>query len=177
MNKYPCLAGVDYESMVDGYGVRMSVFLSGCRHHCPNCQNAATWNPEYGTDVTDELIQEIAEEYRKRPFLRGITLTGGDPFYDPAKTKSFLFALIDAIGQIEKPLDLWIYTGYTFEELHDMNDPTVDAILMQASVLVDGRFEQDKADKTLLFRGSSNQRLIDVQATYNLNQVILLEEH
>lgn len=164
-NQYPHLAGVNYESMVDGRGVRMSVFLSGCSHHCYNCQNQQTWNAQYGRQITDDVIDEMADEYNKRPFLRGITLTGGDPFFRPQQTREFLFALLDKIGHIEKPYDVWVYTGYTYEELEAMHDPDVDAILSHTNILVDGEFVQDLADKRLLFRGSSNQRLIQVQDT------------
>lgn len=170
MSKYPRIAGVNYESMVDGEGVRAVIFLSGCSHHCPECHNHAAQDPNYGVECTDELLEEIADEIKKRPFISGITLSGGDPFYDVEKTRNFLMALSERY--IEKgihPQTVWIYTGYTFDEIADMYRASsgkrlaIYELLTNCEVLVDGRFEKELADKRLAFRGSSNQRIIDVK--------------
>ena len=158
--KYPRIAGVNYESMVDGEGVRAVIFLSGCAHNCPGCQNWKAQDPKFGAVCTEELIREIAEEIKARPFLSGITLSGGDPFYDPGKTYSFLLHLFDALGDENgEHTDLWIYTGYCLEKLEYMmeEDHFIAELLRYASHIVDGRFDERRADKRLAFRGSSNQ--------------------
>lgn len=170
--KYPRIAGVNYESMVDGEGVRAVIFLSGCSNNCPGCQNWKAQDPEFGAVCTDELIHEIAEDIKARPFLSGITLSGGDPMFDPVKTSNFIDALDREIGE---ELDLWIYTGYSMRHL-DMSmdcleydddcylmgspeDIGIYELMCRASHVVDGIFARELADKTLAFRGSSNQRI------------------
>lgn len=163
---YPFLSGVNYESLVDGSGVRTVVFISGCPHHCFNCHNPETWNPWYGKLCDAKMIQEIAEEYAKRKdYLAGITLSGGDPLWDTEKTYWLLNDLEDAIYERTKQshVNLWIYTGYTWEELMAREDTFLKSILNKTDVLVDGPFVQDLADKRLAFRGSSNQRILQVQ--------------
>lgn len=156
---YPRIAGVNYESMVDGEGVRTVIFLSGCSHHCPGCQNKDEQDPEFGFPCTEELIETIAEEYMKRPFLSGITLSGGDPMYDVGKTHRFLCGLDLAFKRAGHAMpDVWMYTGYTL--IGSYGVPMAGAMIgTYISHIVDGRFEQDKADKTLAFRGSSNQKI------------------
>lgn len=164
------ISGINYESLVDGEGVRTAIYLSGCVHNCPGCHNPETHNPEYGKPVTPELIQKIAKGMVKRKdFLSGFTLTGGDPFYDPAETSKFLVALWRELLDQDFPVDKllpWIYTGYTLEQLLQLA-PTVDKtervhyynLLGICDHLVDGPFIQSLADKSLAFRGSSNQRI------------------
>lgn len=173
---YPCLAGVNYESLVDGEGVRAAIFLSGCSHRCPGCQNPEAQNPSFGTQITDKTIDRIAKEVTRRPFLSGITLTGGDPFFNACASALFLLRLL---AQIPSYLTVWLYTGYTFEKLVSLLEyppwgsqasPVqhgVKALLISADVLVDGRYDQSLADKTLPFRGSSNQRFVDLNASFN----------
>lgn len=157
------VSGVNYESMVDGTGVRATIFFSGCPHHCHNCHNPSTWSVDAGVPATDELIQEIADGINKRSFLTGITLSGGDPFYMPMKTLAFLDKLSNRIKNPKIHDSIWAYTGYTFEELMSRDELfDVYQLLDDIAVLIDGRFEEEKADRTLLFRGSSNQRIIDV---------------
>lgn len=162
--KYPRIAGVNYESMVDGEGVRAVIFLSGCSHHCPGCQNEAAQDPEYGAVCTDEMIKEIADEIKARPFLSGVTLSGGDPFYDAEKTYKFFFRLCSVLGEDEKFIapDLWIYTGFYWEMLKEMMQENhfVTWLLHYASHVVDGRFDQALADKRIAFRGSKNQSIL-----------------
>lgn len=164
------ISGINYESMVDGEGVRAAIYLSGCSHNCPGCHNPETHDPEYGKPATPELIHKIAKGIVKRKdFLSGITLTGGDPFYNPRATCEFLVALwrelLDTDFPVEK-LHPWIYTGYTLEQLLAFA-PTQDKpervayynLLGVCDHLVDGPFVQSLADKSLAFRGSSNQHI------------------
>jgi anaerobic ribonucleoside-triphosphate reductase activating protein len=168
MSIYPHISGVNYDSLVDGEGVRTTLYLSGCAHHCPGCHNAETWDENAGQELTEDMIDEIAWKIRERPFLTGVTLSGGDPLFDPKKTA----ALVTALRKRILIRNLWLYTGYTWEEI--MADETLRQSLydMQINVLVDGRFEQDKKDKRLRFCGSANQRLIDVPASLRSGQVV-----
>ena len=174
------LAGVNYESLVDGEGVRVAIYLSGCPHHCPNCQNPETWDSKNGERITDKLVASIADEIDKRPFITGITLTGGDPMYKADDTWLFLLKLANYIGDLAvDDFNIWIYTGYTWEELMEgkgfpfPEQIAIKALLNVTTVLVDGPFIQELADKRLLFRGSSNQRLIDVQQSLDEGKVVL----
>lgn len=164
------IAGINYESMVDGEGVRTAIYLSGCAHSCPGCHNPETHDPFFGTPVSPSLIHKIAKEMVKRKaFLSGFTLTGGDPFYDPLATCQFLTdlwaALLDTDFPVGKLLP-WVYTGYTLDEIFRLA-PTLDInrqracyhLLSVCDHLVDGRYDKELADKSLAFRGSSNQRI------------------
>lgn len=164
------IAGINYDSLTDGEGVRAAIFFSGCPHHCPGCHNQEAHEPDFGTPVTFELIAEIAKEINKRPYLSGITLTGGDPLYNPAVTAEFMLALRNYADL--RDMDVWVYSGYTYEALCDMVSAEeaedihpLEYILCTADVLVDGPFVQELADKSLQFRGSSNQRIIDLNKT------------
>lgn len=156
------IAGINYESMVDGDGVRAAIYFSGCSHHCPECHNPHTWNPEYGTPITDELISQIAGEISKREsFLTGITFTGGDPFFNPFGFKDFYRDLICEIliygAEKIASAPVWFYTGYTLEQLGDKIN--LRNFTSTGDVIVDGRFVPELADRTLKFRGSSNQKI------------------
>lgn len=149
------LSGVDYESLADGSGVRCVLFVSGCKHDCPGCHSPKTHDFENGEPVTPELIRQINEEIMKRPFLSGITLSGGDPMYSA-------YEVCELLEQLEIPNDnVWIYTGFTLDEIY--SNANMMRLLIKCNVLVDGCFEQDKRDVSLRFRGSTNQRIIDLK--------------
>jgi anaerobic ribonucleoside-triphosphate reductase activating protein len=168
---FPFVSGINYESMVDGSGVRTVIFLSGCPHHCPGCQNPDTWAEDFGKQADMNLIHEIADEYHKRRgYLSGVTLSGGDPLYHPDQTLYFWTRLNDAIkelaGDNAQNTNLWIYTGYTWEIIQQrmLRDPALRSLVnTYTDVIVDGPFVQSLADKRLSFRGSSNQRIIHVK--------------
>ena len=164
------ISGISFESFVDGEGVRAAIFFSGCSHNCPGCHNPEAQNPEYGEPVTFDLTRKIAEEIDKRPFLSGITLTGGDPMYNPDAVKEFLITLTNPFMLSSKP-NIWIYTGYTYEEI--MDNPRMAHLLCYCDVLVDGCFEVMKANRALRFRGSSNQRIIDVKKSLQSGEAVL----
>lgn len=145
---------------VDGPGLRTSIYLAGCDHHCPGCHNPSTWPHDAGEDVTiDEIIDHIAENDFN------VTLTGGDPLYQPWGVKELVKRLK------ERGLDVWLYTGFSYEEV--MAHPTLRDAISQVDVLVDGPFVESLKDGELMFRGSSNQRLIDLRRSTPGNVVTL----
>lgn len=150
------IAGTVDDSIVDGEGYRFTVFVQGCPHHCEGCHNPQT-HDFAGGKVTD--IDTIFAQIKANPLLSGVTFSGGEPFCQPEPLTE-LARKIHAAG-----LDIWIYTGYTLEQLQSMHNENIDALLAEADVLVDGRFVLSERDLSLTFRGSRNQRVIDMPAT------------
>lgn len=172
---YPYLSGINYESAADGPGVRTAIFLSGCNHNCPGCHNPDTHDPRYGEWMTEQTIGTIAYNIHIRRFLSGITLTGGDPMYDVDRTYNFLHSLRNKLGNRWDTLSIWLYTGYTWEQLMKRYaaDDKLRLLLSMIDVVVDGPFVQSLADKRLAFCGSSNQRIIDVKGSLKLGLPLL----
>ena len=163
--------------IANGTGVRVSLFVSGCRHHCPDCFNSATWDFCYGREYTrateDKIIEYLAPDY-----IKGLTLIGGEPF--EKENQDALLKLTDRVRREYPHKDIWCYSGFTLEELTGKSRAsgnTANALLQNIDVLVDGRFEKDKKDIRLKFRGSSNQRIIDLKKSLASKdkQVILLK--
>ena len=150
------LAGVIRESIVDGPGIRMTVFTQGCPHHCKGCHNEQTWDFEGGYDSSTE---RILEEAQKDPLLKGLTLSGGEPFAQ-AEALSVLAKEAKALGY-----DIFCCTGYTFEKLVSEFEthPEYKNLLENCDWLVDGPFVLEKRSLMLKFRGSTNQRILDVK--------------
>lgn len=172
---YPCISGIDYESTTDGPGIRAALFLSGCSHYCPGCHNPTTHDPQSGTQINENIINNIAHHIQSRAYLSGITLTGGDPLYNIHATTSFIYSLRNRLGDRWNNYTLWLYTGYTWEQIMQKyrTDEEMQKLLLLVDVVVDGMFVQTLADKRLAFRGSSNQRLIDVNRSLKENRVVL----
>lgn len=165
------ICGYYPESINEGEGLRASVFLSGCKHYCKGCFSAKTWNFDYGELFDDKRQREIIKEMAENPLLDGLTLAGGDPFFSAAEASSF----IDLARRSMPELDVWMYTGYTFEQLAARPESDEYGLLRRGHVLVDGRFEQDLRDVSLLYRGSSNQRLIRIPESLERGEVVLWE--
>ena len=146
------LAGVSYESIADAKGVATTIFFSGCNHHCKGCHSPQTWDFTYGIEATDDIINMIREEIIKRPFVKTIVLSGGDPFCSAAEVLEFLDKL-NLSGY-----SIWAYTGYHMKDLIESKDDKYK-LLDRCEYLVDGPFEINKRDITLKFRGSSNQHI------------------
>ena len=159
------LAGVKFESFVDAEGVSCVLFISGCRHDCLGCHSPETHDFGYGLEITDEVISRINQEIDKRPFLNALVLSGGDPMYSAKE-------LLDILPKIHIPNNnIWIYSGFKFDQIKQ--SPHMLELLRQCKCLVDGKFEIDKRDVTLRFKGSSNQRLIDVQESLKQDKVVI----
>lgn len=159
------IAGAIKESIVDGPGLRFTLFTQGCNHGCKGCHNPQTHNINGGYDIEEE---KVIESFKSNPILAGITFSGGEPIMQAGK----LIPIAKAVVNMGK--NCWIYSGYTFEELIKM-DKDVLKLLSLCDVLVDGPFIMEEKDLTLLFRGSKNQRLIDLKKSMAENQVILWE--
>jgi anaerobic ribonucleoside-triphosphate reductase activating protein len=148
------IRGIEPESIVDGEGIRYVVFVQGCPHHCPGCHNPESHPFDGGKVVSvDALFAEICEN----PLLKGVTFSGGEPFCQPEPLAE-LARLAHGRG-----LDVTTYTGYCYEELLEMSAPGVAALLGQTDTMIDGPFILAEKDLTLAFRGSRNQRLIDMR--------------
>lgn len=150
------LAGYYPESTSNGEGWRAVIFVSGCPHKCPGCQNEKAQDFKYGHPFTFEEQFKIYEDIKENEGLAGVTLSGGEPF----ESAKGLIPLVSSIKQLGK--DVWTYTGYTLEELLSSEDGFKLNLLYLTDVLIDGRFEENKKDVSLFFRGSSNQRIIDM---------------
>lgn len=160
------LSGLIPNSLVNGLGMRRVLFAQGCKHYCKGCFNPETWDFKGGEEKDcDEIINDIIND----PIIRGVTFSGGDPFYQADK-----FAYISKRVKTERPkLNIWCYTGFTFEEC--LQDEDKIKILNYIDILVDGKFIQDLADVNYKWAGSTNQRVIDVQKSLQQNKVVLYQ--
>lgn len=152
------LAGIVKESVVDGPGIRMVVFVQGCRHHCPGCHNENTQDPAGGYEST---VDEVIAQLPTNSLISGVTFSGGEPFLQAG-------ALAE-IGRAarQRGLSIFTYTGFVFESLlaQSSNDEAIAALLSVTDVLIDGPFILEQRDISLAYRGSSNQRLLDLPAS------------
>lgn len=156
------LTGIVNDSIVDGPGIRITIFCQGCPHHCYGCQNPETWNNTDGTLVDEREIVQIIE---KNPLAKGVTFSGGEPF---AQSESF-GVLAELLK--EKGYEVASYSGYTFEELVNGTEEQ-KWLLKKIDVLIDGRYEEDKKSLNIIYRGSTNQRIIDVPKSLAQGKVV-----
>ena len=162
------IAGVVRESIVDGPGLRFTVFCQGCPHHCEGCHNMATHDFSGGYDCE---ISRILEAIDENPLLDGVTFSGGEPMCQPEAFYNL------AVQVKERGLNIVTYTGFTYEELITMGESNIGVkkLMDLTDILVDGRFVLEERDLTLPFRGSTNQRLIDMNLTRELGKLTLAE--
>ena len=175
---------IEKENILNGVGIRVILWCSGCDHHCKNCQNPITWDPNDGAKFDIKAKNEIFNELSK-DYISGITLTGGDPL-----NTNNLESVLDLVNEIRlsyQEKTIWLYSGYTWEQIMypvvtDDFNPERDKflkmrreIVKQCDVLVDGRYEEDKRDVTYHWAGSTNQRVIDVKKTLEQGSVVLWE--
>lgn len=156
------VAGIIKDSVVNGVGIRDVLFLQGCKHHCEGCHNPHTWNPMGGKEHT---IESLVKKFKNSG--NNMTISGGEPILQFTEICEFMKRIKEEQGK-----SFWLYTGFRYEELppHILRE-----LSFYVDVLVDGRFEKDKKDLTLSFRGSSNQRLIDLKESLYWNEVVLWE--
>lgn len=152
--------------IANGSGVRVSLFVSGCRNHCKGCFNPETWDFNYGQEFTTDTVDEIMDALEP-DYISGLSVLGGDPF--EGENIDVITDLCKAVREKYPDKNIWVYTGYKFEILKVLD------IMKYIDVLVDGRFIESQKDLSLVFRGSRNQRIIDVKRSLSNGQIELLE--
>lgn len=163
------MAGFYDESISNGLGWRAVLFVSGCPHNCPGCHNKEAQDFNYGQDFNkEEIIHKICDN----SILKGITISGGEPLCKENIPEVVDF--IKEVKQVKPDFNIWCYTGYTLEELLNREDGTTKEALSKIDVLVDGEFKVDKKNPKLKFKGSENQRILDVPRCLRENQIIEL---
>lgn len=163
---------ITHDDMNNGDGLRVVLWVAGCSHHCKDCHNPVTWNPSdgipFGLQDKEELYRELEKEY-----IAGITFSGGDPLHPD--NRDAVDNLMQAVKRDFPDKTIWVYTGYTWEEV--TQSQKMAAMMQSVDVLVDGRFVAELKDVTYPWAGSTNQRVIDVQRTLTEGRVILHESH
>lgn len=162
--------------VANGPGVRVSLFVSGCNHHCKNCFNPEAWNFNYGEEFTKKEEEQIIEDL-KPEYITGLSLLGGEPFEQ--KNQEGLAPLVSKVKQEYPDKKIWCYTGFTFDEqilgkmINEEHRETTKQMLENIDYIVDGKFVNELKDPKLQFRGSSNQRIIDVKKSLAENEIVL----
>lgn len=166
-------ANIKKYDISNGMGVRVSLFVSGCKHYCKGCFNSIAWDFNYGYLFTDEVIDEIIESLSPN-YINGLTILGGEPL--EKENQEDVLKLIKKVKEIYNNKNIWIYTGFTYEQLYTnprCNTLYINDIINNIDILVDGRFDENKKDISLLFKGSSNQRIIDVKRSLKEGKIVL----
>lgn len=161
--------------IANGEGVRVSLFVSGCTHHCKGCFNPDTWDFDFGKPYTRETEESITDMLRPS-YINGLTLLGGEPM-EPDNQRALL-SLVKSVKLLFPQKDIWCYSGYTFEELTGESRARcecTDELLSYIDVLVDGEFVEEKKNISLAFRGSENQRIIDLKKTFETGGIVIYE--
>ena len=167
-------ADIKQYDVANGPGVRISVFVSGCNHHCKDCLNEVAWDFNYGTPFTEETIETVIE-YMKPSYIAGLTLLGGEPM-EPANQKGLL-PLVRRVKEVYPEKTIWCFTGFLFDRdiVETMFDtvPETRELVSYFDVMVDGKFIKKKKNVNLRFKGSSNQRTIMVQDSLDRKEIVL----
>ena len=166
-------ADIEKIDVANGEGVRVSVFVSGCNHHCKGCFNQCAWDFNYGKKFTEKEEQQIID-YMNHNYISGLSLLGGEPL-EP-KNQEGLLPLVKKVKEKFPDKNIWCYTGFDFEkdivEKMAKNNETTKELLKYIDIIVDGKFEEDKKDLKLQFRGSSNQKIVDVKQSLQTGQIV-----
>lgn len=163
-------ANIKHHDVANGPGIRVSLFVSGCTHHCKGCFNAEAWSFTYGEPFTQQTAEEILQALQPA-YIQGLSLLGGEPF-EPENQP----AVLDLVQQVRAAYpekNIWAYSGYTFEQLQTL----APELLAQITVLVDGPFVESQKDLRLAFRGSANQRILDVPASLKRGEPVFWKEN
>ncbi len=163
---------IEKTSIANGEGIRVVLWISGCSLHCKGCHNPETWSLHSGKPFDEEAKKELFEALDK-PYIQGITFSGGHPFEN--YNRSTVYCLVKEIKEKFPKKDIWLYTGYTWEEIFEKDIREIQRTLCWIDVLVDGKYIDEQRDITLKWRGSKNQRVIDVKASLMQEKVVLWE--
>ncbi len=170
-------ADIKKVDVANGEGVRVSLFVSGCNHHCKGCFNECAWDFNYGNKFTDENIDEVIN-YLNHDHIEGLTLLGGEPL--EYVNQEGILPLVKRVKEKFPNKNIWCYTGFDFEKdvvgKMSKDNETTKELLNYIDVMVDGKFEEDKKNLKLKFRGSSNQRIIDVKESLKEHRVVQIEK-
>lgn len=151
------ILGIDFESIADGDGVRVVIFFSGCKHNCKGCHNPISHDFDAGVPFGEDIQNNIINYIVNTPFISGVTLSGGDPMFLADEILPFVKKLKSTVQNI----NVWIYSGFTFDEI--IKDKKRRRLLKECDVLVDGKFDIDQRDLTIPYRGSRNQKIINLK--------------
>lgn len=162
---------IKYYDISNGDGVRTSLFVSGCNHHCKGCFNEIAWDFNYGKEFSYNTLKEILNSL-KPDYIAGLSILGGEPL--DYKNINVVSTVVGVVRKSFPNKSIWVYTGYTYEDLLERNNLFTSLILNDIDVLVDGKFIEELKDISLKFRGSSNQRIIDMNKTRELGEITLL---
>ena len=165
-------ADIKIADVANGEGVRVSLFVSGCNHHCKGCFNAQAWDFNYGNEFTEKEIDKIIEEL-DHPYVAGLSLLGGEPL-EYANQKGLL-PLLRKVKEKFPDKNIWCYTGYTYEAM--LKNPKMKKLLSEVDVLVDGKFILEERSLNIYYRGSRNQRVIDVPKSLKQERVVLIDRY
>ena len=170
-------SAIKFNDIANGQGIRTTLFVSGCSHHCKGCHNPQTWNENNGQLFDEKIKEKIFNEFEKY-YISGLTLSGGDPLY--CNNLNDVYNLVTEFKKKYPNKTIWIYSGYTWEEICEEKCSVLEehfimrqAILSQCDVFVDGRYNEELKDITLKWRGSSNQRVIDIKESIKEGKIIL----
>ena len=153
--------------IANGNGLRVTLFVSGCSHKCVGCQNPESWDSNVGKEFTNDTLDKLVK-LLDRPYIDGLTLSGGDPLFP--KNRECILKICKTIKTLLPKKDIWLYTGYKFEDIQDIE------IVDYVDYIVDDRFDINLRDITLAFKGSSNQRIIDIKQTKSQHQIVLYKD-
>ena len=160
------ISGIIWEDIANGEGFRQTIFISGCKHQCKGCQNPETWDFNRGIEFNRDIENKIIEKTRKNTLINGITLTGGDPMYYAKE----LIPFVKRFKENFPDKDIWLYTGFKWEEI--LEDEEMTKLAKLCDVIVDEPFILEERDITLPFRGSKNQHIIDCKESFKQKRLV-----